>query len=449
MSENVERSLRWRHKPFPELVRLAWPIAVSMLSYSVMTLTDTLFVGRLGASALAGVGLGGVAAFTALCFGFGLLRAVKVLASQSVGAGRPQMAGTWLSAGLAFAAVLSVLALGFGQVLARFVANLAETAAAGDAAQTYVTIRLLGTPAVMAYVALREHSYGVGDSRAPMVASVLANVVNVGLDAVFILGLGWGVAGAAWSTVVGNAVELATMAWLGRRRLRLRPVGWSHLKELWSVGLPSGLQFVLEVSAFAVLTVIISQIGELDLAAHQVALQTVHFSFLPTVALSEAASVMAGQAVGAGRLRLVRRVARIALVGALGYTGACTLVLVFGSELIARAFTDDARLIATIVGLLHVAALFQMADGAMIVARGVLRGTGDVRYPAMVAIVAAWVFTPPLAWLLGSLAGLGALGGWIGLCAEITVVMAMFWWRVERVGWLAEARKVRAQALAA
>jgi len=449
VSEMIERSLRWRHKPFPELVRLAWPIAVSMLSYSVMTLTDTLFVGRLGASALAGVGLGGVAAFTALCFGFGLLRGVKVLASQAIGAGRSEMAGTWLSAGLAFAGALSVLALAGGEILARFVARLAETAAAGDAAETYVTIRLLGTPLVMAYVALREHSYGVGDSRAPMVASVLANLVNIGLDAVLILGLGWGVAGAAWSTVAGSAVELSLMVWLGRRRLRLRPIGAAHMRELWSVGLPSGLQFVLEVSAFAVLTVIIAQVGELDLAAHQVALQTVHFSFLPTVALSEAASVMAGQAVGAGRLRLVKRVARLALIGALVYTGACTLVLVLASELIARAFTDEAPLIATIVGLLHVAALFQMADGAMIVARGVLRGTGDVRYPAIVAIVAAWVTTPPLAWLFGHVVGLGAVGGWIGISIEITVVMAMFWWRLERLGWLAEARRARAQALAA
>ena len=87
-SESQREKLRWKHKPIPELVRLAWPIAVSMLSYSVMTLVSTLFVGRLGANALAGVGLGGVAAFGLIVFGFGLLRSVKVVVSQATGAGR-------------------------------------------------------------------------------------------------------------------------------------------------------------------------------------------------------------------------------------------------------------------------------------------------------------------------------------------------------------------------
>jgi len=430
------------------LVRLAWPIAVSTLSYSVMTLVDTLFVGRLGASALAGVGLGGVAAFTVLCFGFGLLRAVKVLVSQAVGAGRRERAGTWLSAGLIFAAVISLVMIATGELFAGVLRSLAETAAAGDAAETYLTIRLLGTPVVMGYVVLREHSYGLGDSRSPMVATVVANLVNIGLDVLFILVLGWGVAGAAWSTVVGQTLEVALLAWLGRGSLRLRRVSLKELKELWAVGLPTGLQFWLEVGSFALLTVIISSIGEVELAAHQVALQIIHFSFLPTVALAEAASIMAGQAVGAGRMRLVRRVARIALVGAAAYTGLCTLALVFGAEWIASAFTDDLALITTIVSLLHVAAFFQIADGAAIVARGVLRGTGDVRYPAVVGIATAWVCTPPLTWWLGVEMGMGALGGWVGLCAEIVIAAALFWWRLERAGWLGSAKAMRAQAIA-
>ncbi|MCB9594358.1 MAG: MATE family efflux transporter [Sandaracinaceae bacterium] len=441
-------SLEWRHRPFPELVRLAWPIAVSTLSYSVMTLVDTLFVGRLGASALAGVGLGGVAAFTVLCFGFGLLRGVKILVSQAVGAGRAGMAKTWLSAGLILAAILSVVMIGAGELLVRFLHQVAESRATGDAAEAYLTVRLLGTPVLLGFVTLREHSYGLGDSRGPMAATVAANVVNVALDTVFILGLGWGVEGAAWSSVVGQTVELLVLAWLARGRLQLGVVRWAHLRELWSVGVPTGFQFWMEVGSFALLTVIISRIGEVDLAAHQVALQVMHFSFLPTVALSEAASIMAGQAVGAGRVRLVKRVARLALVGAVAYTGLCTLVLVFGAELLARAFTSDGALVATIVTLLHVGAFFQVADGAAIVGRGVLRGTGDVRFPAVVGITTAWVCTPPLAWWLGHELGLGAQGGWIGLSLEITTAAVIFWWRLERAGWLRSAKTMRAQALA-
>ena len=89
--ENQEENQRlaWAAKPLPELVRLSWPITVSMLSYSVMTLADTLIVGRLGSAQLAGIGLGGIAAFAIICFSMGLLRSTKVLVSQAVGAGQP------------------------------------------------------------------------------------------------------------------------------------------------------------------------------------------------------------------------------------------------------------------------------------------------------------------------------------------------------------------------
>lgn len=437
--------LPWRHKPFPELVRLAWPIAVSTLSYSVMTLVDTLFVGRLGASALAGVGLGGVAAFTVLCFGFGLLRGVKVLVSQSVGAGRRDRAGTWLAAGLLFAALLGALMLAFGQLVASQLHHVAGSAAAASNSQSYLSIRMLAAPLVMVYVALREHGYGLGDTRTPMVASVVANVVNIGLNWLFLIELEMGVEGAAWSTVIGHGVEMTLLAWLSRGNFHLARPSAADLRALFRIGWPTGLQFMVEVGSFAMLTVIVASLGDVQLAAHQIALQVAHFSFLPTVALAEASSVLAGQAVGAGRVRLVRRVARIGLLGALGYTGLCTVVLLVCAPLIASAFTDDPELRAVTIGLLFMAAVFQMADGATGVARGVLRGVGDVRYPAMVGTVTAWICTPPLAWLLGHELGLGALGGWIGLSLEITVTAAIFWWRVERAGWLPHAKEARAR----
>lgn len=410
-----------------------------------MTLSDTFFVGRLGASALAGVGLGGVAAFTVLCFAFGVLRGVKVLASQAIGAGARDRVGVWLTAGLVLAGGLSVVMVAAGQLVAAHLHLLAATHAAGANASTYLSIRILGTPLVLTYVALREHRYALSDTRAPMVASVIGNVVNVLLDWWLIVGLDQGVAGAAWSTVCGHGVELSVLFLLRRGEWRPARVGWRELRELWSVGMPTGLQFWLEVGSFALLTTIVSSLGERQLAAHQIALQVVHFSFLPTVALAEAGSVLAGQAVGAGEVRLVRRVARLALTGAVAYTGACTVVLVLCGRWIASAFTTDEGLRTTTAGLLLVGALFQVSDGAAAVARGVLRGTGDVRVPAVVGITCAWVFTPPLAFFLGRVLGLGALGGWIGLSAEITVAAAILWWRLERAGWLGHALRARAR----
>ena len=97
----------WRENPSAALVQLAWPLTISMLSNSLMTLIDTLFVGRLGAASLAAVGIGGVVAFTVMCFGFGTLRAVKVLVSQAVGADREDRQRPYLGASFVIVGVLS------------------------------------------------------------------------------------------------------------------------------------------------------------------------------------------------------------------------------------------------------------------------------------------------------------------------------------------------------
>lgn len=105
--------------------------------------------------------------------------------------------------------------------------------------------------------------------------------------------------------------------------------------------------------------------------------------------------------------------------------------LAFGAPVIARLFAADGAAIP----LLHVAAAFQVADAANVVARGILRGTGDVRFPAVVGIGAAWARTPPLTWLFGHGVGLGAFGGWLGLSAEILAAAGIFWWRLVGRGW--------------
>jgi MATE family multidrug resistance protein len=407
-----------------------------------MTLVGTLFVGRLGASALAGVGLGGVACFMVLCFGFGVLRGVKVLVSQAVGAGRRERAERWLWTGLAMAGAMGIAMLLAGRAVAASMHFFAASQEAGDAAEGYVAVRLLASPLVMAFVALREYRYGIGDTRSPMIASVIANIANVALDYVLILRLGWGVPGAAWSTVCCHVLECGVLVVVqSREGWRPKRVTLSELRALASIGVPTGVQFWMEVGSFALLTAIVSSLGDRELAAHQIALQVQHFSFMPAMALGESASVLAGQAVGAGEVRLVRRVARVSALTAMAYTGLCTLVIMIAGMPIASAFTDDAALRATTVSLFWVGCVFQIPDGAAVVARGVLRGTGDVRFAAIVGIACAWVSTPPMAWLLGRVLGLGALGGWIGLSIEITVAAAILWWRLERAGWLASARR--------
>ena len=444
MNAQRREPLSWQQRPVQELGRLAWPIGVSMVSYSVMTFVDTLFVSRLGSAALAGVGLGGVVAFTLSCFGFGLLRAIKVLVSQCVGAGRTGRVARVLGAGLLVAAGFGLATILVGRLGSPLLSLVTATGASADHARAYLDVRVLGAPLFLVAVALREGRNGLGDVRSPMRAALVANFANIVLDYLLIFHFDAGVAGAARASAIAHAIDATCLALVQRRfGFGLGRAALRELRPLWRLGVPLGLQMMLEVTAFAMLTVMFSGMSEADMAAHQIALQAIHLSFLPALAIGEAASVMVGQAVGADRDELVPRVAWLTLGIASIYTGLCAAGMALGAGVIAGAFSSDPTLTTKTVHLLYVAAAFQLFDGANIVSRCVLRGTGDVRYAAVVAVVAAWLVTPPLTLALGYGCGLGVLGGWIGFCLEIMVGAAILWRRLIRRKWHAAAARAR------
>ena len=184
------------------------------------------------------------------------------------------------------------------------------------------------------------------------------------------------------------------------------------------------------------------------MAAHQITLQLISFSFLPAFAVGESASVMVGQAIGAFRDELVKPVARLAVLVVSLYTGACTLVLVVFASPLVGAFTKDAVTQGVGIRLVYVSGLFLVIDGVNIVARSILRGAGDVVFSAWIGVLCSWGLTPPLAWLLGFHFHLGAFGGWLGLSLEVLVGATAQWLRLAVGGWRALAAKTRADMLA-
>ncbi|HET7506227.1 MAG TPA: MATE family efflux transporter [Kofleriaceae bacterium] len=436
--------MSWAERPGRELLRLAWPITVSMVSYATMTLTSTAFVAHLGADQLAGVGLAGVVGFALMCFGIGLLRGAKTLVSQAVGAGRRDRIPELLAAALGLALGLGALAVVAGHLVAPLLVALSASPRAGQFAAQYLMIRSLGAPMVLLYAALREARYGQGDSRAPMRASLVGNAVNFALDATLILGLGWGVQGAAVATICGNLTELALLAWPMRANLRGLRLRRAAIRDVWAQGVPNGLQFIMEVGSFLILTVMVARMSAVDGAAHQMVLQLVNLSFLPAHALAESAAVLVGQAVGANRDALVARVARRTLFIGASYAVLCVAVYAALGGMITGALAAGDQALATRAGMLvHVSLAFLIADAANVIARGVLRGASDVRFAAVVGIVTSWLTTPPLTWALGVVCGLGAVGGWIGLAVEIFVGASLFWLRVVRGGWRPAAASAR------
>lgn len=438
--------LRWKHKPFPELVRLAWPITVSMLSYSIMTLVDTLFAGRLGATSVGAVGFGGIVTFTLLCFAIGLIQAAKVLVAQAVGAGRREKIPGHIGAALVVAAVMGCVTMLLGQIVALVLPRLADGSTAVRLARGYVSIRVLGAPVVLAGLAIREVRCALGDSRTPMRTALVANALHVPMNYTLIFTLGLGVKGAALSTVLAQLIETSLLVLAQRKDgLGLRAWGRRDLEDLFRTGWPLGLERLFNVASFTALVTLLARVSDADLAAHQIAHQVNLFALLPMMAIAEAAAVLTGQAVGANEDHLVRRIARIATATGAAYGALCALVYVTLGRLIASTLTSDSAVRELAAHLLWVAAAWQAFDAAYLVAAAVLRGAGDVRFATLTMVIVAWVVTPPLAALLAIRLEMGAIGGWLALLAEWCIGAVVLWTRVHRAGFRGAAEESRAR----
>lgn len=435
-----------------ELVALAWPIMTAMAGETVMGLVDTKLVGGLGPAALGGVGVAMTAVFLGYMVIFGLMRGVKVCVAHAVGEGRGHVGARYAQAGVALG-----LAAGTAFGLVTRDAEPLFRAIGIDAAlipyaRQFLGAYTFGAPGSAVLCALVQHRQAIGDSRTPMVVGLSGNVLNAVLGWALIYGHAGlpalGVRGGAYATATSEWLEAGVMLWLLLRDVRRQAAGsWDRargelplggaLREVAALGLPTGIQFGSEMLAFATFTAVLGSMGAEQIAAHQIALATIRTSFLPGAAVAEAASVMVGQALGRRSLADADRATRAALALAVSFMAACGVVFAVAGGAIVRAFTTDPAVVRVATTLMWIAAGFQVLDATNMVLRGALRGAKDVRVPAVIGIAVVWTCVPTAAFVLGRLAGLGSVGGWLGFVAETTVGAALFMRRWRSGAWRA------------
>jgi MATE family multidrug resistance protein len=430
--------------PSREVVGLAWPIAVSMLGDVAMGLVDTRLVAGLGAAALGGVGVATTMMYLGYAFLFGLMRGVKVRTAHAVGEGRAGVSIAYARAGLGIAVAVGFAMFVLGRDAGWALRLLGVDASLVGPARDFLAARTWGAMSIGVVSAMVQYRQGRGDARTPMLVGLLGNALNAFLAFSLIYGrFGFpalGVRGAGIGTAITETVQAALLLGLlvrearGSEKVRVRELG-AALRSVLGLGLPTGMQFGFESLAFLAFTAVISGLGAEQIAAHQVAMAIIRTSFLPGIAVAEAASVLVGNALGERDLARADRVTRASIALAAGFMTACGLVFATCGAAIARSFTDDVDLSTIVRRLLLVAALFQTLDAITIVLRGVLRAAKDVRVVAAIGVGLAWTCIPSAAWFFGRVVGLGALGGWLGFVAETTFAAALFWRRWTRGGW--------------
>lgn len=450
--------------PNPPSVRrrvllLAAPVIGENLLQTMIGIVDTLFVSRLGADALAGVGTSIQVMFLLISVLSAIVVGGSILVAHATGAGQfveaSRMARQVMVWGVLLAVPLSILGWRFA---AQFVALFGATPAVTAIAAAYLRVVLGAMVVLMLAFACSSVLRGAGDTRTPLLCTAFANVVNAVAAWAFIFGhLGFpamGPTGSAWAATLGRTVSaslLLILLFRGRVGIRLLGrFGWRpHLasaRAILRLGLPAAMEQLLVSGAFTMLTVLIARLGTDALAAQRVVGNAMSVSQLPGFGFSIAATTLVGQSLGAGNPAEGRKAALEALRWAVVWMGTAGLLFVLGGQLIVRGFSTDPGVIAVGSAALRSIALFQPTWAIGIVLSGALRGAGDTRFPLLANATSIWL-SVLFAWVVVVGFGHGLPEAWLCFAAVAPLAAIAMFLRFQRTDWQ-HARRVTVPGVA-
>jgi putative MATE family efflux protein len=432
-----------------KVLALAWPAIVDQFLTMAVNMVDTAMVGRLGASALAAVGLGAQVMMMATAIFSSVTTGTTALVARFIGASESEeacrTARQSLIMGVCLASITSLLIVTFAGRIVGALFSRAEEQVLTDAA-AYVRIVGLGLIPQFLLIVTNSVLRGAGDTKTPMRVTATANVVNAIGNYLLIFGVGvfprLGVQGAAAATAIAHCVGACLairVLFSGKSVVSLNFHDDFHLdiailKRILNVGIPAGMeQGVMRVGQLA-FTMILSSLGTVAYAAHRIAMQAESLSFMPGFGFALAATSLVGQALGAGDPQEAEHVgleaARIAACG-MGLMG--LLFLVFPRALVS-VFTSDEAVIAHSAVVIRIVAVSQPFMATHMVLAGGLRGAGDTRTVMLVSLVGICGVRLALASLLVYL-GYGLVGAWIAMSIDLIIRGSLLYWRFRHGGW--------------
>ena len=442
-------------KEFKYNLKLAYPVILGMVGHTVVGIVDNVMVGKLGPKELAAVSLGNSFVFVAMSLGIGFSTAITPLVAEADGKKNIENGRLAFHHGLFLCSILGValfLILFFSKPLIGFMGQPAEVV---ELAKPYLDIVAFSLIPLIIYQAYKQFADGMSETKYSMWATIIANVVNVFLNYLFIYGI-WifpklGIVGAAVGTIASRFVMLGYMHYVMVNRKKFHPFfkGFTFKeikkdinKKIINLGLPSAMQMFFEVALFTGAIWLCGMVGTTSQAANQVALSLASLTFMFAMGLSVTAMIRVGNQKGLEDYNKLRFVAQsiflLAIILEIGFA----LLFVISHNYLPELFVNldnKQDLIANnevmkIAGnLLLVAAVFQISDGIQVVVLGALRGLQDVKIPMYITFIAYWLIGFPISIYLGLYTSLKAVGIWIGLLAGLTTAAVFLYIRFNRL----------------
>lgn len=427
-------------------LKLALPLISGQLSHMLMGVSDTVMIGSVGVVPLGAATFANTLLAVPFVVGMGLLSSVSVRVSQAHGAKQPQdsksavIHGTWLALGLGLAVVISTV------LLIPFLMHFNQPGEVTAQTPIYLLPCAVSLIPSLISVVWKNHADALNRPWPPFWITLGSVFLDILLNWMWIHGkCGFpvmGLAGAAYSTLVSRTLcAIALFVWLKKSRVLhawTPQKGWLRCEKkefasLLKIGVPASFHQLAEVTAFVLASLMIGWLGVVPLASHQVAITCIATAYMVPLGIAMATTVRVGEIVGANQRQRLHRVLLGSWLFAAAFMSCSMLVCVLWGEPLARAFVNEPEVVKLVASLLLVAALFQLFDGLQVVSAAALRGVDDVKVSAWIAVLAYWVISLPLGWVLGIHMGWGATGIWTALAVGLGIAALLLMWRAWRL----------------
>lgn len=421
------------------LLTLALPVMVTQVGQVSVNLFDNIIVGKLlGAQALASVSLGNAVFFSIFVFALGFSLAIPPLVSEAHSRGDHETINSVFRHGFIINMTIGLLLMILLLIAMPLLYHMDQPQEVIPDTIKFLVIMTVSIVPFMAFQTLREVSEGLSFTVGVTKATIIANVINIALNYVFIKGLlgfpPMGVQGSALASLIARIFMVVFLYYVLLKEKKTRQyikafyikfTGFSRqmFSKMLRIGFPTALQMFFEVTAFAGAAFICGLISAKDIASHQIALSMASFTFNLCIGFSVASTVLIGRKSGEGDYVGLKGMGVNNLKIAFIFMLFCGLFFIVGRNILPTFFTqaEDVAVILLASKLLIIAALFQLSDGVQVVALGSLRGIQDVKIPSIITFIAYWIITIPLGYVLCVTFKMGAFGMWIALGLGLTI----------------------------
>ncbi len=431
--------------------RLAAPVIMGMLGHTFVAFADNIMVGQLGTAELAAVSLGNSFVFIAMSLGIGFSTAITPLVAEADGAGNKADGKSALKHGLVLCTILGISLFGLILLAKPLMYYMDQPPEVVTLAIPYLDLVAFSLVPLVMFQAFKQFSEGLSQTRYPMYATIIANVVNIVLNYLLIFGsFGFpklGIIGAAIGTLAARVLMLIFIWGLLKKKekfkwyvssFNFRKIEKTIIRKIISLGFPSSLQMFFEVAIFTAAIWLSGVLGKNPQAANQIALNLSSMTFMFGMGLGVAAMIRVGNQKGLRNFKELRRIAQSIFFLTLLIEIVFAVLFLLCRHWFPTLYldlddignlADNTEVIAIAVQLLLVAAFFQISDGLQVVILGALRGLQDVKIPTFITFVAYWLIGFPISYYLGLHTELKSTGIWIGLLSGLTASAIMLYIR--------------------